>query len=172
MKRLPLLAVLVALASTVPAQAQSRFFEGKTIRIVVGFSPGGGYDTYKFGSLLGHATVNNLASDGVTGPNGEVDFGTGITDQKLWFQQNGNDLQIDLLGTTNHVTVSNWFGGNDRAQVQSINTADGLKLDTELQQLVSAMATYSANHPGFDPTQASQMPNDPTLQSTLASAWH
>src|SRR5206468_2992889 len=46
MKRLPLLAVLVALASTVPAQAQSRFFEGKTIRIVVGFSPGGGYDTY------------------------------------------------------------------------------------------------------------------------------
>ena len=46
MKRLPLLAVLVALASTIPAQAQSRFFEGKTIRIVVGFSPGGGYDTY------------------------------------------------------------------------------------------------------------------------------
>src|SRR5437879_13027892 len=45
MKRLPLLAVLVALASTVPAQVQSRFFEGKTIRIVVGFSPGGGYDT-------------------------------------------------------------------------------------------------------------------------------
>ena len=39
MRRLPLLAVLVALASTVPAQAQSRFFEGKTIRIVVGFSP-------------------------------------------------------------------------------------------------------------------------------------
>ena len=31
MKRLPLLAVLVALTSTIPAQAQSRFFEGKTI---------------------------------------------------------------------------------------------------------------------------------------------
>src|SRR2546428_1797710 len=46
MKPLPLLAVLVALASTIPAQAQSRFFEGKTIRIVVGFSAGGGYDTY------------------------------------------------------------------------------------------------------------------------------
>src|SRR2546425_5381978 len=46
MKRLPLLVVLLALASTIPAQAQSRFFEGKTIRIIVGFSAGGGYDTY------------------------------------------------------------------------------------------------------------------------------
>jgi len=46
MKRLPFLAVLVVLVSTVPAQAQPRFFERKTIRIVVGFSAGGGYDTY------------------------------------------------------------------------------------------------------------------------------
>src|SRR5262249_9369735 len=45
MKR-PLLALVFALAFTAPAHAQSRFFEGKTIRIVVGFSAGGGYDTY------------------------------------------------------------------------------------------------------------------------------
>src|SRR5437667_8369738 len=46
MKRLPLLAVLVAVASTVPAQAESRFFECRTIRSVVRFPPGGAYDTY------------------------------------------------------------------------------------------------------------------------------
>lgn len=46
MKRWPVLVLLVALASTIPAHAQPRFFEGKTIRIVVGFSAGGGYDTY------------------------------------------------------------------------------------------------------------------------------
>jgi len=45
MKR-PLLALVFALVFTAPAHAQSRFFEGKTIRIVVGFSAGGGYDTY------------------------------------------------------------------------------------------------------------------------------
>jgi Ca2+-binding RTX toxin-like protein len=135
-------------------------------------SGGGGYDTYKFGTSFGTTTINNLANDGVTGPNGEVDFGTGITDQKLWFLQSGNDLQVDLLGTSNHLTISNWFAGNSRAQVQSFNTADGLKLDTQIAQLVSAMATYSANHPGFNPTTASQMPNDSTLQSTIASSWH
>src|SRR5262245_65215534 len=28
------------------ARAQSSFYEGKTIRLVVGFAPGGGFDTY------------------------------------------------------------------------------------------------------------------------------
>lgn len=37
---------LIALASVVgPAQAQS-FYEGKTVRIIVGLAPGGGFDTY------------------------------------------------------------------------------------------------------------------------------
>lgn len=45
------LAVLAALAASgpLPAQAQSRFqdyFKGKTIRLVVGTPPGGGYDAY------------------------------------------------------------------------------------------------------------------------------
>jgi tripartite-type tricarboxylate transporter receptor subunit TctC len=43
----PRLLVLVALlAWPIAAHAQSRFFEGKTIRIIVGFSPGDGFDTY------------------------------------------------------------------------------------------------------------------------------
>ena len=42
-----LLTILNALAfvATSPARAQS-FFEGKTMRIIVGFAAGGGYDTY------------------------------------------------------------------------------------------------------------------------------
>jgi tripartite-type tricarboxylate transporter receptor subunit TctC len=40
------LALLVALLAALPADAQSKFYEGKTVRIVVGFSAGGGYDTY------------------------------------------------------------------------------------------------------------------------------
>src|SRR5437773_5779986 len=34
------------MAGGAPAQGEGRFFEGKTIRIIVGFSAGGGYDTY------------------------------------------------------------------------------------------------------------------------------
>jgi tripartite-type tricarboxylate transporter receptor subunit TctC len=42
------LVALVAIVAAIPAGAQSPrgFYEGKTINIVVGFSPGGGYDRY------------------------------------------------------------------------------------------------------------------------------
>ncbi len=132
----------------------------------------GGYDTYKVGAGMGHAVVNNLASDGVTTARGEVDFGAGITGQDLWFLRSGNDLQIDLLGTSDRVTVSGWYAGNARAQTQSFDTADGLKLDSQVSQLVQAMATYSSAHAGFDPTVATQMPADAGLQGVLATAWH
>jgi tripartite-type tricarboxylate transporter receptor subunit TctC len=46
MRRWLPLVLLAALVSALPADAQSKFFEGKTVRIVVGFSAGGGYDTY------------------------------------------------------------------------------------------------------------------------------
>ena len=42
---LTLLAIVAGICSGVgAAKAQSNFYEGKTIRIIVGFSPGGGYD--------------------------------------------------------------------------------------------------------------------------------
>jgi hypothetical protein len=132
---------------------------------------GGGYDSYKFATGFGRSVINNLASDG-SGPKGEIDFGSGIAHDKLWLQRSGNDLQIDLLGTTEDVTVSGWYAGNTRAQVQTINAGDALKLDSQLQQLVGAMATYAANNPSFDPTQATQMPTDQTLQNAIAAAWH
>jgi len=40
------LALLVAIVSAPPAYAAAPYYEGKTIRIVVGFSAGGGFDTY------------------------------------------------------------------------------------------------------------------------------
>ena len=133
---------------------------------------GGGYDTYRLSANMGHPVVNNLASDGINVARGEVDFDVEITNQQLWFERQGSDLQIDLIGTTNHATIDGWYAGNARAQVQSIGTADGLKIDTQIAQLVTAMATYSASNPGFNPTQAAQMPSDPTLQSVIAASWH
>ena len=46
MKRFLGLALLVIVVSVVSVHAQPKFYEGKTVRIVVGFSAGGGYDTY------------------------------------------------------------------------------------------------------------------------------
>ena len=38
--------LVVSLAAALPAGGQEPFFKGKTIRIIVGLAPGGGYDTY------------------------------------------------------------------------------------------------------------------------------
>jgi len=106
------------------------------------------------------------------GSRNELDFVRGITDENLWFVQSGNNLQIDLLGTTTSVTVNGWFS-NSANQLQEI-TAGGLKIDGQISQLAQAMATDSASHAGFDPTSSSiqAAPNDPALQSAIASAWH
>ena len=89
----------------------------------------------------------------------------------MWFEQKGNDLQIDLLGTHDRITVAGWFA-DPRAQVQSINLADGSKIDSQITQLVTAMAAYSGNHPGFDPTAAVQQPHDSQLQNAIEATWH
>ena len=102
----------------------------------------------------------------------EIDFLGGITDQSLWFEQAGNDLKIDLLGTQTSVTVNDWFSGSSGA-LQEI-TAGGLKIDGQISQLVQAMASYSADNPGFDPASSSihSLPSDSGLQNAVAAAWH
>jgi len=76
------------------------------------------------------------------------------------------------LGTNASTTVGNWFSGSSGA-LQEI-TAGGLEIDSEISLLVQAMATYSANNSGFDPTNSSvhTLPSDTVLQSAVAAAWH
>ena len=74
------------------------------------------------------------------------------------------------MGSQTQATVAGWFSGAG-AQLGEI-TAGGLKLDTQVAQLVQAMATYSAANPGFNPVAAIAAPNDPTLQTQIAASWH
>jgi Ca2+-binding RTX toxin-like protein len=130
----------------------------------------GGYDSYNIGKNVVTTTINNAISGG-TAANGEIDFLSGISDENLWFQQSGNNLEIERLGTTSQITISGWFGSNASAQVEKL-TAGGLTLDNQVSQLVSAMATYAANNSGFNPATATSMPTDSTLQNAIAAAWH
>ena len=130
---------------------------------------GAGDNTYVASPSTGQATIYATQGAGTTN---ELDFTGGITEQNLWFEQSGTDLKIDLLGTSTQVDVSGWFGSTNN-QLQEIS-AGSLKIDSQVSQLVQAMATYSANNPGFDPTTAgvSSVPNDTTLQNALTAAWH
>jgi Ca2+-binding RTX toxin-like protein len=129
----------------------------------------GGGASYQFATGDGQATIVNGAP-GSTSASNELDFGGGIADNDLWLLQRGNDLQIDVMGTSSAITIANWFASAGN-QLQEI-TAGGLKLDSQVSQLVQAMATYAANNPGFDPTAVTQAPNDPNLQNAIAAAWH
>ncbi len=126
-------------------------------------------NVYQVTTSTGQAQINLSAA---TGSKNEIDFLSGMTDQNLWFEQAGNDLKIDLLGSNTSTTISNWFSGS-AGSMQAI-TAGGLKIDSQISQLVQAMATYSANNTGFDPTSASihVLPNDTALQGAVTAAWH
>jgi Ca2+-binding RTX toxin-like protein len=113
-----------------------------------------------------------ITPDYSSGTSNEFDFAGDVTDQNLWFLQSGNSLQIDVIGTHNQTTLEGWF--NSGNQASEVFTAGGLKLDSQISQLVQAMAAYSGSHAGFDPTASTlhQIPNDTTLQNTVAATWH
>ena len=128
---------------------------------------GGGTEIYHFASAFGLDVINN--GSGSTA-NGKISFDGTETNQKLWFIKSGNDLLIDLLGTNDQVKVAGWYVSAGK-QVASI-TAGGKILDTQVAQLVNAMATYQTGHSSFNPTATSTMPTDTTLQNAITAAWH
>jgi hypothetical protein len=134
---------------------------------------GGGNDTYQFAHGGGQDTIVNGTAASAA-PSGELDFAAGISKNQLWFQRsgtNGNDLTITVMGTHDQVTVANWFGSAG-ARLAEIKTVDGVEIDAGVSKLVQAMASYSSTHAGFDPTTATQAPNDTSLQNAIAANWH
>ncbi|OAF14276.1 hypothetical protein AYJ54_42725 [Bradyrhizobium centrolobii] len=126
-------------------------------------------NVYQVTTSTGQAQINLSPA---TGSKNEIDFLSGITNQNLWFEQAGNDLKIDLLGTNTSTTIGNWFAGSSGALQEIV--AGGLKIDSQISQLVQAMAVYSANNTGFDPTNSSNhtLPSDTALKNAIGAAWH
>jgi hypothetical protein len=131
----------------------------------------GGGDTYVFNAGYGQLTIDNATTAGTT-PLGELELGTGLTSSNIWFTQSGTDLDLQVLGSSDHVDVSGWFGTNASSALSEIVGGDALKIDSGLSQLISAMATYETAHPTFNPATATTMPTDTTLQTAIAAAWH
>jgi ABC-type molybdate transport system substrate-binding protein len=91
-------------------------------------------------------------------------------------QQVGNNLQVDVMGSTTEATIQNWFS-NSYSKLSEISvsgsSSGSLVLDTQVNQLIQAMATFSANNPGFDPTSSiNPTITDPTVLAAVNNAWH
>ncbi|WP_176026224.1 beta strand repeat-containing protein [Robbsia andropogonis] len=128
----------------------------------------GGTDTYMFNAGYGALTINNYRS-------GVLELG-GVSEENVWFKRVGDDLQVELMGTSDKITIlsenSYW---NELGAITTTASPGGTtaQVDSGLNQLIQAMADFTAANPGFDPTAASNPSiTDATVLAAVHNAWH
>ncbi|RQR20493.1 hemolysin, partial [Burkholderia sp. Bp9143] len=134
----------------------------------------GGSDTYTVDAGSGLLTVVNGSSSNNTAAGNLLI--NDLNPDNLWLKQVGSDLQVDVMGSNTSATIQNWFS-NAYSRLAEITvsggTAGNMAIDSQIDQLVQAMATFSANNSGFDPTSsANPTITDSTLLATVNSVWH
>jgi len=74
-----------------------------------------------------------------------VQFGKGINPNNLWFEQSGYDLIVSINKTDDRITVKDWYYGSD-SRIEQFHLANGkMLLESQVQNLVDAMAAFNAS---------------------------
>ena len=104
---------------------------------------GAGADGYVFGRGYGSDTI--VENDATTGVKDFVSFGATIAKGDISFQKSGNALLAKVNGTSDVLTLQDWYLGS-KYHVEEFRFGDGTVLtDTQAQALVSAMAAFSSS---------------------------
>jgi Ca2+-binding RTX toxin-like protein len=107
---------------------------------------GAGNDTYVMGRGYGADTV--VENDSTAGNTDVAQFLSGIAADQIWFRHVGNSLEVSIIGTSDSMTIQKWYVGTAN-HVEQFKTADGQTLlDSNVQNLVNAMAAFSPPAPG------------------------
>jgi hypothetical protein len=154
--------------NTITAGSGDSFWIGGDTSFTNDVINGGGNEQYNFFAGFGHDTINNGTS---ATTNGSIIFDD-RSDENVWFQKSGNDLLVSILGTNDQIDIAGWYSGTAGKQVQTFNDSNGLILDTQVAQLVQAMAAYQSANPGFNPVTTTTMPTNTTLQGVITASWH
>jgi hypothetical protein len=135
---------------------------------VHGYQPGynSGNDTYVFGAGAGQDTVNDY--DSVTGNTDLAKFTGGVAPDQLWFRHVGNNLEVSIIGTSDAMTVQNWYSGSAYHIEQFKTDNNKLLLDTQVENLVQAMAAFAP--PAAGQTTLPQNYQD-ALAPVIAANW-
>lgn len=127
---------------------------------------GAGNDTYWLARGYGNDTIQE--NDATAGNTDLARFDTGIAVDQLWFRHVGNNLEVSIIGTADRFTLQNWYSGS-ACHVEQFRTADGrLLLDTQVENLVQAMAAFSP--PASGQTTLPQNYQD-ALSPVIAANW-
>ncbi|MBC7437025.1 MAG: putative Ig domain-containing protein, partial [Bdellovibrionales bacterium] len=128
---------------------------------------GTGNDTYLLGRGSGSDTV--LEDDGLPGNEDIALFDAGIATSQLWFRQVGADLEVSIIGTSDKLMMSNWYTGSQH-HVEKFQSSKGATLlESQVQNLVSAMAGFAPPPAGQTTLPASY---SASLAPVLAANWH
>jgi Ca2+-binding RTX toxin-like protein len=121
---------------------------------------GTGSDTYLLGAGYGSDTIRE--NDATAGNADLVQVLSGTSADQLWLRHVGNNLEASIMGTTDKLTLENWYLGA-AYHVEQFRTADGkLLLDSQVENLVQAMAAFA-------PPGAGQTTLPPAYQDSLAT---
>ena len=125
----------------------------------------GGNDTYLYGRGGGQDTVieNSGTSDTMT-------FGATINPLDLVLTRQVNNLRLAIHGSTDSVTIQNWYTSPTTNQIEDLQAGNGQHLlNTKVDQLIQAMASFG-QQTGLTWDQAiDQRPQD--VQTILAANW-
>jgi Ca2+-binding RTX toxin-like protein len=115
-------------------------------------SGGVGSDTYYFGRGDSSDQITDQHSAKGKGPAPEnydvLQFGGSIGEDQLWFTQDSSNLIVSVIGTNDQVTINNWYRKDD-FHIEEFRTSNGLYLlDSQVDNLVSAMANFAPPPPG------------------------
>ncbi|WP_447735992.1 calcium-binding protein, partial [Aeromonas veronii] len=127
---------------------------------------GTGNDTYAF--KRGDGVDLICENDSTSGNSDLLLFDGDITADQLWFSQNGKNLDVAIIGTDEKVSIQNWYLSKNY-HVEQFKTADGKTLiDSQVQQLVNAMASLTP--PAAGETTLSESYQN-TLNPVIAANW-
>jgi Ca2+-binding RTX toxin-like protein len=126
-------------ANTLNGGAGNDTLEGKGgADVLIG---GTGNDAYLMGRGYGADTVQE--NDTTVGNTDVAQFDATVTTDQLWFRRVSNNLEVSIIGTTDKLSMTNWYLGK-QYHVEQFKTSDGKTLlDSQVQNLVSAMAAFS-----------------------------
>jgi Ca2+-binding RTX toxin-like protein len=125
---------------------------------------GSGNDTYLFGRGEGQDLVQDSS-----GSADKIQYDSGINPLDLVISRQANNLRLSIHGSTDYVTVQNWYTSSSN-RTETIQAGNGQTLlDTQVDQLLQAMVAFT-QQTGLTWDQAiDQQPQQ--AQAVLAASW-
>ena len=130
---------------------------------------GSGNDTFLFGSGDGQDLVKDIS-----GSADKLLFDGGINPLDLVLSRQANDLRLAIHGSSEQITVQNWYTGSVN-RTETIQAGNGQTLlSTQVDQLIQAMAQFTTDT-GLSWDAASGGAGDPgqqaQFQGIIAANW-